>query len=133
MGCGYGVIGIVMGHLYKNSKIYMVDVVTRAVALSLENVAINNLTNCECIVSDGYTNFDVKSNYIVMNPPIRIGKEKLFLLYSESKNHLLEGGIMYLVIRKKQGSPSHIAFLMTIFKKVTIIHSKKGYNIIKCE
>lgn len=131
LGCGYGAIGVVISKL-KNTKVKMVDVNKRAVHLSKMNVSDNK---CDCLVinSDGYLNVSDKFDYIITNPPIRVGKTKLYELMIDSKNYLNENGVIYLVIRKEQGAKSFIKD-MSEYYNVNVLEKSKGFYIIslKC-
>ena len=52
-------------------------------------------------------------------------------MYSGAKQFLIDGGSLYVVIRKKQGAESAFKYLETIFENVTVLHKEKGYWIIK--
>lgn len=131
LGCGYGAIGVIVSKL-KKTKVTMVDVNKRAVHLSKMNVSDNK---CECLVinSDGYLNVSDKFDYIITNPPIRVGKTKLYELMIDSKNYLNENGVIYLVIRKEQGAKSFIKD-MSEYYNVNVLEKSKGFYIIslKC-
>lgn len=131
LGCGYGAIGVIVSRL-KNTKVTMVDVNKRAVHLSKMNVSDNK---CDCLVinSDGYLNVSDKFDYIITNPPIRIGKTKLYDLIIDGKNYLTENGVIYLVIRKEQGAKSFIKD-MSEYYNVNVLEKSKGFYIIslKC-
>ena len=131
LGCGYGAIGVVISKL-KNTKVTMVDVNKRAVHLSKMNVSDNK---CDCLVinSDGYLNVSDKFDYIITNPPIRVGKTKLYELMIDSKNYLNENGVIYLVIRKEHGAKSFIKD-MSEYYNVNVLEKSKGFYIIslKC-
>ena len=72
-------------------------------------------------------------NYIITNPPIRVGKTKLYELMIDSKNYLNENGVIYLVIRKEQGAKSFIKD-MSEYYNVNVLEKSKGFYIIslKC-
>ena len=131
LGCGYGAIGVVISKL-KNTKVTMVDVNKRAVHLSKMNVS-DNKWDCLVINSDGYLNVSDKFDYIITNPPIRVGKTKLYELMIDSKNYLNENGVIYLVIRKEQGAKSFIKD-MSEYYNVNVLEKSKGFYIIslKC-
>ena len=52
-------------------------------------------------------------------------------MFEGSKLALLEGGELWVVIQKKQGAPSAITYLTSIFSEVQTIIRKKGYYIIR--
>lgn len=108
----------------------MIDINKRAILLSEKNIKLHNLNSIKVFESNGYKNIDKKYDYIITNPPIRIGKEKLYNILFESKNHLVNDGKLILVIRKDQGAKSLIKELEKYYI-VEIINKKKGYYILK--
>lgn len=131
LGCGYGVIGIVLSKL-KNVSVDMIDINNRAIHLTKMNIK-ENTVGANAFVSDGFENTNKKYDYIVSNPPIRIGKVKLYDLIKDSKNHLQEFGVIYLVIRKEQGAKSFIKDMSELYK-IDVLTKSKGFYIIslKC-
>ena len=128
LGFGYGPIGIILNKL-TNSEVLMVDVNKRAVHLANMNIKENHLANIQAIVSDGVSSINEKFNYIVTNPPIRVGKEVLYNLIYSLKDKLLDNGEIYLVIRKQQGANSFITDMKKSFD-VNIVDKSKGFFII---
>ncbi len=132
LGCGYGAVGIVLNKI-KGIETDLIDVNKRAIHLAKLNINENDCTNVSCFESDGYENVDKKYSVIVTNPPIRVGKEKLYQLIVEGRNHLLENGKLYLVIRKEQGAKSFIQDMKKYYN-IEILEKKKGFFVIclKC-
>ena len=132
LGCGYGVIGIVLNKL-KNVVVDLIDVNKRAIHLTNLNIKENECHNISCFLSDGFENISKKYQIIISNPPIRVGKEKLYQLILNARKHLLENGKIYLVIRKEQGAKSFIKD-MEKYYKIDILEKKKGFFVIclKC-
>lgn len=128
LGCGYGPIGIILKKL-TDSKVLMSDVNRRAVHLANINIKLNRLEDISAIVSDGFSNIEDKFDYIVTNPPIRVGKEILYKLILDAKDHLKNNGFIYLVIRKQQGANSFIKDMEKSFD-VKVIDKDKGFFII---
>jgi len=130
LGCGYGAIGIILGSINKNISIDMVDVNERALFLSRENIKLNSVKNLSVYESDGYKNINNEYNYIVTNPPIRVGKEKLYEILFKAKDYLLPEGEFWFVIRKDQGAKSAIKDLSCEYI-VDVIKKSKGFFIIR--
>jgi 16S rRNA (guanine1207-N2)-methyltransferase len=128
LGCGYGAIGIILGKL-TDSNIYMSDVNKRAIHLSKMNAKKNNVS-VNIIESDGYENIDNKFDYVISNPPIRVGKKILYKLLLDTKDHLKEDGKLIIVVRKEQGAMSLIKDMGSYYK-VEVIDKEKGFFIIK--
>ena len=126
-GCGYGPIGI---YLKKNvsANIDMLDVNERALNLARKNAEINNVS-VNIFQSDLYTNVTKKYDYIVTNPPIRVGKKTLYKILFEAEKHLKQNGQLLFVINKNQGAKTTARDLSEIYE-VTIIAKNKGFYII---
>lgn len=127
-GCGYGPIGI---HLKKvcNCDVDMVDINERSINLAKKNAMLNNV-DVNIFVSDIYSNIKDKYNFIITNPPIRVGKQKLYEILFEAKNHLLDSGELWLVINKDQGAKSLVKDLEKVYL-TEIIAKNKGFYVIK--
>ncbi len=127
LGCGYGVIGIVLGKL-TNSNVMLSDVNKRAIHLTKMNAKKNGVS-VKVIDSDGYLNITDKFDYVISNPPIRVGKKKLYELLINTKDHLKDNGEMIIVVRKEQGAVSLIKD-MEEYYKVSVLDKEKGFFII---
>lgn len=131
VGCGYGPIGIVLSRL-THSSITMIDVNKRALHLTEMNIKENCVSNARVVESDAYQNIgEEKFDFILTNPPIHVGKEKVYEIVMNARNHLDENGSLWIVIRKDQGAKSMIYDLEKIYN-VTILEKSKGFFIIRC-
>ena len=132
LGCGYGPIGIILKKIL-DVDVTMCDINKRAVHLSKMNAKKNNVL-VNVIESDGFDNINDKFNYIVSNPPIRIGKKNLYKLLIDSKDYLTDNGEMFIVVRKEQGALSLIKD-MSVYYSVKTIDKSKGFlsiSLKKC-
>ncbi len=130
MGCGYGPIGLYLAKSYSDKNIFMYDVNSRAVDLSIKNKELNEVINAQIKVSNLFEQCDVTADLILTNPPIRAGKEVIFKLYDQAYEHLNIGGSFYCVIQKKQGAPSTYTKLVSLFSNCEIIAKDKGYWVL---
>lgn len=128
LGCGYGPIGISIKKEFLDTNIDMVDVNRRSLKLALMNAKENEVTT-SIFESDGYTNVTKKYNYIISNPPIRVGKEILYRLLFGAYDHLKDGGELWIVIHKDQGAKTTSKKLAEKYK-VEIKNKDKGFFII---
>lgn len=126
-GCGYGPIGIYLKTKYQ-VEVTMLDINQRAINLAKKNCELNQV-KCKIILSDMYENITQKYDYIITNPPIRIGKQKLYQILFEAQNYLKPNGELWLVINKNQGAKSLAKDLEKNYK-VKIIDKSKGFYII---
>jgi len=131
MGCGYGVLGIVLAKVLL-VKVDMVDVNLRALHLSKRNAKLNGVYDLVNIFeSDCYSNISTKYSTIITNPPIRAGKKIVYDIVMNARNYLDDDGNLYLVIRKEQGAKSLIVDLEKVYT-VKVLEKKKGFFIIQC-
>lgn len=127
IGCGYGPIGIYLKKTYDTS-VDMIDINLRSLKLAIKNAQLNKV-NINAFESNAYQNITEKYDYIITNPPIRVGKEKLYEILVGAKEHLKENGKLYFVINKNQGAKSVIKDLEEIYK-IKIVEKNKGFFII---
>ncbi|MEH7413882.1 class I SAM-dependent methyltransferase [Neobacillus drentensis] len=134
VGCGYGPIGLSIAKEFSNRYVHMVDVNERAIELAKENAAINHITNVEIYKSDRLLNVKgAQFAAILTNPPIRAGKQTVHDIFEQSYEHLVSNGELWVVIQKKQGAPSAIDKLKTLFSDVETVDKSKGYFILKAK
>lgn len=130
MGCGYGPIGLFVAKTNPNTNVYLYDVNERAIHLAQKNKLENKIDNAQIIQSFLFEKVKVKADAIITNPPIRAGKQIIFRLYEDSYQALNTGGILYVVIQKKQGAPSSVKKLVEIFGTCEILEKNKGYWVL---
>ena len=133
IGCGYGAIGIVLSHNYHNTNFLMSDVTKTAVELAKENLQKNNIKNANVIQSDLYENISSAFDFIITNPPIKVGKKVLINLIKGAHKHLNVGGHLVLVIKKSHGKDSIKKYMEETFLNCEVLKREKGYYILKSE
>ena len=132
VGCGYGPIGIVLSKL-TNAKVTMIDVNKRALHLVERNLKINQVSAC-VLESDAYASLENKTfDFILTNPPIHAGKQKVYEILMGAKEHLNPGGRLFLVIRKVQGAKSCFSDLEKYYNEVQVLEKNKGFFVISCK
>lgn len=130
LGCGYGAIGITLAALNPDSAVLMTDVNERAVELTRRNILFNSVKNANAQISDGFSSVQGCFEAIVCNPPIRAGKEVIYSWFEHSIDFLTPGGAIYLVIQKKQGAPSAVKKLESVYGSCDILEKEGGYWIL---
>ena len=131
LGCGWGAIGISIKSAWPETRVTMVDVNLRALDWSREN-AKRNRTEVEVIESDGFAALEGRSfDAVITNPPIRAGKQVIYRMFAEAKEHLKPGGRLYLVIRKQQGAESCIKYLKTLDASVEKLDRSAGFWVLR--
>ena len=128
VGCGYGPIGIFIKH-NTNALVDMIDVNNRSIELAKINADKNNV-KVNIFNSDGYQNINKKYDFIITNPPVRVGKTILYRLLFDAKKHLVDNGELWLVINKNQGAKSLMKDLEKEYE-TKLIKKNKGFYIIQ--
>ena len=131
LGCGWGPIGISVKTVWPETRVWMTDVNLRALERCGEN-ARRNGAEVTCAESDGFATlagnmFDT----VITNPPIRAGKQVIYRMFAEARDHLKPGGCLYLVIRKQQGAESCLKYLQTLYASVEKLDRSGGFWVLK--
>ena len=127
-GCGYGPIAIYVAKM-TNSSVDAVDINERSLKLAQKN-AILNQVDINIKVSNLYENIDRQYDFILTNPPIRVGKKILYQILFDAKKYLKSKGELWLVIHKDQGAKTVLRDLKNEYR-VNVITKNKGFFVIQ--
>lgn len=128
IGCGYGPIGIYISKR-DGLKVDMIDINKRCVDLSSKNAILNNV-DVNVFHSNGFENINKKYDFIVSNPPIRIGKKNMYELLFGAKKYLNKSGELWIVVNKNQGAKSLVTDLSSEYE-VNVVLKNKGFYVIR--
>lgn len=132
LGCGYGTIGLTIAMFKPKASVDLADINTRALTLCARNAQNLDIKDRINIVhSDVYSNIKDQYESIVVNPPIRAGKIVTYAMYEGAKQRLIDGGCLYVVIRKAQGAESASSYIKELFGNVEMIDRHKGYHVYR--
>ena len=136
IGCGYGVVSVVMKAFFQKIKTVSSDVNERALELTTENLLKNEVVkdendDFEVRKSFVFDNISEKFDVILSNPPIRAGKQTIFQIYEQSFEHLNQDGQFYCVIQTKHGAKSTQKKLEEIFGNCETLEINAGYRIFR--
>ena len=126
-GCGYGPIGIFIKKT-TSANVDMIDISERALNLAKKNAKINNV-DVKIYKSDIYENVDKKYDFIITNPPIKVGKKILYEILFKANDYLKNKGELWLVINKNSGAKSLTKELEKTYD-VKVVKKNKGFYII---
>lgn len=129
IGCGYGIVSLIISKYLKNVSFLLTDVNDRAIDLARENLELHNVKNFEVRNSYCFDNIDEKFDVILSNPPIRAGKDVIFKIYEKAFLHLKEKGEFYCVIQTKHGAKSTEKKLKEIFENCITLNICSGYRV----
>jgi 16S rRNA (guanine1207-N2)-methyltransferase len=133
LGCGYGAIGISLADYYKYTHFVMSDVTKTATRLAKHNLYLNSVENAEVVNSNLFEKINSTFDFIITNPPIKVGKQVLLSLIEGSLNKLDNEGRLILVIKKKHGKDSIKKHMETVFGNCDILERDKGYYILSSQ
>ena len=132
LGCGYGVMGIVAAGRATLARVTLVDVNPRAVALTVENIALNRVTNAQVLCRDGWApEADQQFDLVLFNPPIRAGRSVVLRLLREAHASLGAGGRVYLVARTQQGARTLGRLMGEIYESVAEVARGGGFRVFE--
>jgi len=130
LGCGYGIVGIVLARRAPEARVVLVDINPRAVALAAENIALNDVPNAEALCGDGCAPVAGRTFEVVaMNPPIRAGRAVVLRLIEEARACLSPGGRLYLVARTSQGAQTLGRLMGERFARVAEVERGGGFRV----
>ena len=92
LGCGYGVVGVVMKRFFPAMDVVMADVNARAVRLAGDNAKRNQVAFAQIVQSDGFAGLEGMFDHILTNPPVRAGKTVVHSFFDGAYEHLTPGG-----------------------------------------
>ena len=131
LGCGVGIVGIVIKSCFMAFDVTGVDINSRAVALARENSILNGV-NCRFMSSDiMFSLREERFDIIATNPPVRAGKKTVFSFYEQAFDRLNPGGYLYVVLQRKQGAPSTMDKLNELFGNCETLAIDGGYRVMR--
>jgi len=98
LGCGYGILGVVLARLAPAGHTTLVDKDFVAVDYARNNLTRNGLDNGEALLSNGFDAVrDRRFDLIVANLPAKVGKELLTIYLHDALTTLRPGGALWMV------------------------------------
>ncbi|MBI5391679.1 class I SAM-dependent methyltransferase [Candidatus Woesearchaeota archaeon] len=126
LGCGYGIVGLILKKINPSIEITLTDINERAVETAKKNFAFHKL-KADIFQSDGFEKIKENFDSIVLNPPQAAGLEICKRLIKESFLHLDPNGKLQVVARQNKGGKTISRFMEEVFKNVSITARKSGY------
>ena len=132
LGCGNGIVGLMLADYYRESHLYFVDESYMAVASAKETFRLAfEHRQADFCVTDGLTEFETESmDLIVCNPPFHqqntVGNQIALSMFKQSQRVLRKGGKLWVIGNR------HLAYhidLKKIFKEYNEIASNAKFVI----
>jgi len=129
VGCGSGVIGIAASLLRSDSTVDFVDVDTRAIMVTNENLSLNCITGASVFLSDGIEDIPTSERHydlIMTHPQVHTGNsmEKTFI--SDPAGLLKPGGRLLMVAA---GGARYMSVLKRNFDFVEVLDRHAQYSL----
>ncbi|MCM1308070.1 MAG: class I SAM-dependent methyltransferase [Butyrivibrio sp.] len=101
LGCGYGIVGILAAKIIGSKNVIMCDISQTAVEYSKINAQLNQVTDIDIKVSDGYKNItDGDFTLILSNPPYHTDFSVAKNFIEGRYKRLVLGGRMVMVTKR---------------------------------
>lgn len=98
LGCGYGAIGMALASLAPQGRTILADKDFVAIEYARKNILINELKNCEAILSNGFDQLgNLQLDVVAANIPAKVGRELLYIWLADAYRRLRPGGRLYVV------------------------------------
>lgn len=128
LGCGYGVVGIIMKTIYPSLDVMMIDINERAIFLARKNAEINKV-EVSIKKSHGFNSIKRSFDIILFNPPMSAGRKLCLELLKDSFKHLNQNGKLIVVARHRKGGKYLMDFMNKLFGNVHTIRRSAGYHV----
>jgi 16S rRNA G1207 methylase RsmC len=128
LGCGIGVVGVIIKLAEPSCSVIASDVSERAVELARKNSQLHKL-DIDVRLSDGYAAVPERFDTVLLNPPYVAGRETIYRLIQEAHDHLKPGGTLQLVARHNKGGETLKRRLLEIFGNCDDSRRAKGYRV----
>lgn len=131
LGCGYGVVGVVVAVLNPRLQVFLVDINERAVRLARENAKRNGARNV--VFESGFLYEpvdDVRFDAIFSNPPVSAGLKVVLPIVEQAPLHLVSGGVLEVVVRSKIGGKRLSETMEETFGSVKVLARGSGYRVL---
>ena len=139
LGCGWGPIALDAALRARDAgvelDVWAIDVNERARELTARNAESLGLSGVRAVAPEDVPG-DVQFTSLWSNPPIRVGKAALHAMLEEWVPRLAPGGTAHLVVAKKLGAESLLAWLGERFSPdctVERITTAKGFRVLRIE
>lgn len=99
LGCGYGPIGLALGHMCPEGEVQMVDKDFVAIDYAHRNAVANGCSNARVYLSNGFSHVPAEQRFdlVVSNIPAKVGGQLLQYWMTETHRRLQPGGMLWVV------------------------------------
>jgi len=127
LGCGYGVVGLLIKKSNPQLAVTLSDVNERALKLARMNKKQVGVT-VHVKKSDLFEKLSM-FDCILTNPPYVAGRKVIFSLIEQAKEHLNAKGSLQLVARHQKGGKMLEKKMLATFGNVDVLGKKAGFRV----
>ncbi|RKX55770.1 MAG: class I SAM-dependent methyltransferase [Thermotoga sp.] len=129
LGCGFGIIGIVIKRMHPETRVFLSDINERAVRYAKMNAKRYNL-DVDVRQGDGFECWEaMRFDQVLCNPPFAAGKAVWRKMIEDTYAHLITGGTLQTVAYHNKGGKSLEKEMERVFSNVTEIVKKSGIRV----
>src|SRR3989344_559284 len=133
LGCGWGFVGGVLKKITPSISITCTDVNERALAFAKRNARANGVV---LDILSGHLYEPVKDkrfDAIIVNPPMKAGREICYSIIEGALTHLVSGGALHLVAMHNRGCAMLEKKMKEVFGNVEMIEKKSGFRVYRSQ
>jgi 16S rRNA (guanine1207-N2)-methyltransferase len=130
LGCGIGVVGILVKKWFPSVAVVQSDVTRKAVTLTREN-AVQLRVDTHVVLSDVYESVEGVFDAILTNPPRAAGKDVIRKMIEGAPARLQDNGSLQLVALTNKGGKSYAKMMEEAFGNVEVIGRGSGFQVYK--
>jgi len=130
LGCGYGVVGITLLLENPELEVSFFDINKRAIMLTKKNLDLLHL-NGYVKKNNIFENISESFDLILTNPPYSAGRDVCIEFIEQAFTHLVDGGSLQLVCRRRKGGDFLEKTMGNLFGNVEVIGQKSGFRLYK--
>ena len=128
LGCGWGVVGIMLKLRHSELEVTCSDINSRALAMTKKNARRLD-ASVAVVQSDIFKDIDKTFDTILTNPPYVAGRAVCFRFIEQSHDHLRRGGTLQLVARHNKGGKVLSQKMEDVFGNVEPVAISSGFRI----
>ncbi len=131
LGCGTGILGILLKKKHPSLDVWLLDINPRAVSLASRNCEQNGIS-CTVLRANGLTGVQTTFDLIVTNPPYHAGRNTVIHILREAWEHLTPQGMLLWVGRHQKGGKTIMTRLQEMGIPCETVERESGYRVYAC-
>ena len=128
LGCGYGVVGIVVAKLIGPDRVWMIDSDALAIEVARKNALLNGVEDLRIVESNGFNDLrEAGFTQILCNPPYHVDFQIPKQFIHKGFNRLLVGGKLWMVTQRQAWYRNKLRAIFGAVRE----HSRPPYTVFE--